>query len=55
MYGIKDVLVPPAQHSPQMVVEKIELSHRGSQLVDAWRQGDEHKYRELLSHEHTSA
>ena len=52
MHGIDDVLVHPIPHSPQMVVEKIELSDRGMQLVEAWRNGDETKYRELLSKEH---
>ena len=52
MHGIKNVLVQPIPHSPQMVVKKIELSDRGEHLVDAWRNGDEAKYRELLSKQH---
>jgi hypothetical protein len=52
MHGMKNVLVNPIPHSPQVVVKKIELSDRGIQLVEAWRNGDETKYRELLSKDH---
>jgi hypothetical protein len=47
-WGGMDVYHHPILHSPTIVVQ-VELTERGSLLVEAWVRGDEARFRELVS------